>query len=685
MRVTKWAKVRAGLMLLFCAALMIVAIVPRAAAGDAPQWMHALVGTQLPQYDDKTSAVVLYSDTTVTVLSEDKIRVHVREAYKILRPEGRDRGEVWINFNPERKITSLHGWCIPASGKDYEVKDKDAIDVAIPKEGGYLVIDERYRLLKIPASDPGNIVGYEYEAEERPFWLQDGWHFQRMDPIREGHYSLQLPAGWAFKTSWISHPEIKPDETSGNVLKWTVNDVKGIRPEQDMPPWAGLASQMVVSFFPNDKTSRKNAFATWQDVGGWLGQLYSQRMDTSEEIKQKVASLTVGKSGQLQKMQAIGYFVQHDVRYVAIELGVGGWQPHAAPEVFAHKYGDCKDKATLLRTMLREIGVDSYQVAINTERGSVTGETPAHSAFNHVILAIKLPDDVKDTSLIAVIQDPKLGRILFFDPTNDITPFGEIGGYLQANYGLLVTPDGGALVELPQQPSRMNSIERVGKLTLDPSGNLRGEVTEFRLGDEAVLERYRLRTITKSTDRIKPIEDLLGGSLSNFKIVSASLVNVDQADRPFGVNYSFLSAQYAKNAGNLLLVRPRVLGVKGSGILETKEPRRFPVEFDGPKRDTDSFDIGLPAGYVVDELPPPMDVDYSFASYHSKTEVTGNVLHYERSVEIKELSVPVDKMDQLKKFYRMIASDERNTAVLKPAGPGEVGASAAAAPPLKPN
>jgi hypothetical protein len=66
-----------------------------------------------------------------------------------------------------------------------------------------------------------------------------------------------------------------------------------------------------------------------------------------------------------------------------------------------------------------------------------------------------------------------------------------------------------------------------------------------------------------------------------------------------------------------------------------------------------------------------MDVDYSFASYHSKTEATGKVLHYERKIEIKELSVPVDKIEQLRKFYRMVASDERNTAVLKPAGPGE--------------
>jgi hypothetical protein len=200
---------------------------------------------------------------------------------------------------------------------------------------------------------------------------------------------------------------------------------------------------------------------------------------------------------------------------------------------------------------------------------------------------------------------------------------------------------------------------------------LKGDVKEVRLGDRASSERWQLRTVTKNEDRIKPIENLLAGSLSSFQIVRASLINLDLTDQPFGFNYSFESDNYAKSAGNLLLVRPRVLGSKSWGVLETKEARRFPIEFEGPSRDTDSFDIALPPGYEVDELPPPTDADFSFGSYHSKTEASGNVLHYTRAVEIKELSVPVSKMDELKKFYRMIAADERNTAVLKPAGPGK--------------
>jgi len=107
------------------------------------------------------------------------------------------------------------------------------------------------------------------------------------------------------------------------------------------------------------------------------------------------------------------------------------------------------------------------------------------------------------------------------------------------------------------------------------------------------------------------------------------------------------------------------LGVKTSAILETKDPRQFPVEFEGPVSDTDNFEIALPQGYVVDDLPPPVDADFSFASYHSKTEAKGNILAYSRTFEVKELSVPVSKAEELKKFYRIIASDERNTAVLK--------------------
>jgi hypothetical protein len=165
---------------------------------------------------------------------------------------------------------------------------------------------------------------------------------------------------------------------------------------------------------------------------------------------------------------------------------------------------------------------------------------------------------------------------------------------------------------------------------------------------------------------LKVIEGILSQSLANFSVTKATMSSLQDTMKPFGLDYSIVVRRYAKTAGDLLLVRPRLMGIKGSGLLETKEPRQLPVVFDGPRHDTDVFEIKMPNGFVVDDLPPPVDLDSSFASYHSKTESVGNVLKYTRSFEIKELSVPLEKMDELKKFYRAITGDERNTAVLKP-------------------
>jgi hypothetical protein len=659
---------RGGISLLCGFACILACAPPAFAGGDAPQWMHALVNAPLPAYDEKTNAVLLYSETNISIESADKIRTHVREAYKILRPGGRKRGDVLVSFNsPAQKVTSLHGWCIPAQGKDYEVKDKDAAELALPYvEGSNLVDDVRVKALNIPAPNPGNIVGYEYEIEEHPLALQEAWSFQGTDPVRESHYSLQLPSGWEYKAAWLNHGEVKPTAAGNNSWQWSVNDVNEVREEPEMPPMEGVAGVMIVYFYPPGGPAL-NGFSDWDGMGKWYWNLVSGRMEASAQIKQEVIALAASNHTPLQKMQALAQFVQHDIRYVAIQLGIGGWQPHPAADVFSRRYGDCKDKATLMRSMLREIGVDSYHVVIYTERGAITPQTPAHHGFNHAITAIRLPDGLVDPSLIATVQHPKLGKLLFFDPTDELTPFGQIRGALQANYGLLVTVDGGELIELPQQPSTMNSVERTGKLTLDATGTLKGEVKEMRLGDRASSERWRLRTVTKDTDRIKPIEELLASSLSSFHITHASLINVDQTNQPFGFNYSFESPNYGKNAGNLILVRPRVIGNKGQGFLETKDPRKFPIEFDGPARDTDAFEITVPAGYTVDDIPPPVDADFSFASYHAKTVVNGNVVSYTRTFEVKELSVPVSKAADLKKFYRIIASDERNTVVLKPA------------------
>src|SRR5581483_6509421 len=304
------------LFVIACTLLSLPAI-----AGDAPQWMHAVVNAPLPEHDEKTDAILLYSEENVNVQSIDKIKTHVRIAYKILRPGGREYGYAVVPFNAHSKVSGLKGWCIPAQGKDYEVKDKEGVEMSLPKvEGSELISDVRAKVIQIPAADPGNIVGYEYDEEEQPIVLQDRWNFQREIPARELHFSLQLPAGWEFKTSWINSSEVKPTQSGSNQWEWVVKDVKAIRKEPEMPPIQALAGELVVSYFPAGGASL-NGFANWLEMGKWYVKLTNGRRDPSPQITQQVATLTASAHTPVEKMKALAEFVQHDIRYVAIELG----------------------------------------------------------------------------------------------------------------------------------------------------------------------------------------------------------------------------------------------------------------------------------------------------------------------------------------------------------------------------
>jgi len=161
-------------------------------------------------------------------------------------------------------------------------------------------------------------------------------------------------------------------------------------------------------------------------------------------------------------MAALAKFVQQNIRYVAIELGVGRRPGRtAAVDIFHHRYGDCKDKATLMGTMLNEIGIDSYYCdyqfrarvpSVRTLRANSRVRSCHHRD-------IKLPDSANDPSLVAVVCSTRnWARILFFRSDDDMTPFGRLRGALQDNFGLLVAPDGGELYNLPMLPAALTGV-----------------------------------------------------------------------------------------------------------------------------------------------------------------------------------------------------------------------------------
>jgi hypothetical protein len=649
------------------AGLVLIAIFPvlpvsiRSLQAGTPDWLRAAAQTPLANYSDNTNAVVLLDEQITTITESGEVRTLYRRAYRILRPEGRRYGMVAVAFDKETHLNHLRAWSIPHQGNDYEVKDKDAVETQVFAQ--LLYQDTREKLLEIPAADPGNVIGYEYEQRRRPSIPQDTWRFQHDIPVRRARFELQMPTGWEYSVFWVNHAAEKPQAAGQNGWVWELNDLPAVESEPSMPAWHSLAGRLGVTYYPRRANAGTGSFGSWPAIARWYGHLAAERRQPNSEIRQKVTELTASAATLLDKIQALAAFVQSDIRYVGIEIGIGGYQPHPAADVFTNRYGDCKDKATLLASMLAVAGIKSYYVLIDATRGVVAPESPSALDFDHVILAIQVTDASPGLGLWAVQEIPKLGKLLFFDPTHPFVPLGFLPENLQANCGLVVTDEGGELVRLPLLPAAANRLTRVAKLSITPNGTLYGTVTELRWGAPAAELRGRLLRASQA-DRQKVLEDFLGQFVGGSVLQGAGVENLDKLDANLMLQYTFSATEYAKVSGDLLVVRPRVLGSKGEKLLDVKE-RRYPVEFPASISQGDVFEITVPDGYTVDELPEPVELSTGATSYKSKAEMNGKVLHYTRLYQITDVRVPTEHLKELKQFYRQVAADERSSAVFK--------------------
>lgn len=641
------------------AALVTVAA-PAHGSNAVPDWVKAAVAQPLPNLPPSSRAVVLLDEETYTVGADGRATKHVREVVKVLRPQGRTFGEPRIWYDNDSKITSLHIWSIDPTGHEYAVKDNEIVDGSPFGEGGQYFEDARYKFAAPPGRDPGGVVALEYEQRERPYVSEEDWQIQSSIPELSETLTLVLPPGYRFKTSWVHHQPVPPTELPGNALRWQFDHVSALDLDETplAPDWEALAGRMTVQYSGPGTPDQLDG--TWKGVGQWWVALVHDRLAPDPEIAAKAAELTRGKTDFYDKAEAIGEFVQKQIRYFVIERGIGGQQPHYAKDIFRGRYGDCKDKSTLLAAMLSTVGIHSTLVAVDSRRGFVNPDLPSVYG-NHMIAAIEIPAGYTSPKLRSVVTAKTGKHFLTFDPTSEMTPFGQLENMLQGGYGLLVEGPDSQVIQFPVLSPDLNRVERTGKFTLSPEGTLTGAVAEKRFGDLAEVDRYVSRL-----DENKLQEYLDRSFASDFMAVSLSDVKVNHAqdlNQELTMDLNLKADHFASAMGPLLMVRPRVFGSEQMPV--SRKLRKVPVDLGETKQITDSFDIELPDGYTVDELPDPVKVDFGFATYQSSTELHGHTLHYSREYRLTEVTLPADKYPELQKLASVIAADEQNRAVLK--------------------
>ncbi len=626
-----------------------------------PDWVKTAAQEKLPAFHGNPKAVVLLEETTYTVDPKGQAVEHVRKVVKILRPQGREYGYPFVSYDKDSKVLSLHVWSIDAAGHEYTVKDSEILDVGQPGEGGELYSDERAKVADPPGRDPGGIIAYEYEKRERPYLAETNWKFQDELPRVDQSFTLALPAGYTYTTTWARHAKVDGIDLENHSYRWDMNDEPAIDLEQVplAPNEGALAARMTVHYTGPGLAEPQDG--TWQGIGEWYEGLSRDRLVATPDIAAKAAELTAGKTDFYDKAEAIGDFVQQKIRYFVIEMGVGGYQPHPAEDIFRGRYGDCKDKATLLSAMLSSVGIHSALLMVDSERGVIDPDAPSIWG-NHMIAAIEIPKGYESPKMHSVVTAETGKRYLIFDPTWYLTPFGQLEDNLQGSYGVLIEGKDSQVIELPVMDPTLNTIRRSGKFELSADGTLKGSVTDLRFGDLAERRRrvFSSEDETKQTEYMNRViaEDLTGASMTELKVE-----NVDALNKDLTTTFGVQASHFASFTGPLLMVRPRVLGRYDLDV--DHKARHVEINLEQTMQGTDEYDIELPQGYVVDELPDAVKIDVGFASYVSSTELHGRVLHYSRTYTVRQVTVPAAKYADVQQLAAAIAADEDNQAILK--------------------
>jgi hypothetical protein len=380
-----------------------------------------------------------------------------------------------------------------------------------------------------------------------------------------------------------------------------------------------------------------------------------------DEVAAKARELTANAKTELDKIRAIGTYVQN-MQYISIDIGVGygnGLRPRPSNLVLSRGYGDCKDKANLMRAMLKVLKIEAYPIAIYSgDPTFVRKEWATPAQFNHCIIAVKVSDE---TNAPTVMNHEKLGRLLIFDATDPFTPVGDLPDHEQGSYALIMAGENGGLSVMPITPPETNAWQRNVEINLSGDGSIEGIIREKAFGQSSSYARGLFRSLSNS-DVNRVFENWLtrGATAASLKKLTPK---DNLADATFDLDVEFSAPRYGQlMQGRLLVFRPAIVS-RSNSIYLTEKKRVHPIVMDAGSF-TETTIFTLPQGFEVDEMPDSVNLETSFGTYSNKYEVKDGKLFYTRTMITNRATLPVEKYEKIRKFYSDILAAEQSPIVL---------------------
>ena len=627
-----------------------------ARAADAPAWLAQVSKLPASPLEQGADAVVLQDDVQVTVADDGRITKRRTYAVRVLTRDGADAAAVReIYSTTGGDVRTMRGWLL-VDGRVTELGRRETADIALADNDIYN--ESRVRVLRagIPLSG-GMVFGAETEVTERTVFTQIQWELQDEWPVVQLRRSLTLPPGGEARSVTFNHAPLEPAR-SGQTYTWTLRDLPPVEGEPSAPPASTVVPRVAVTYTSPRGSS---AFDSWETVSTWLAGLADPQAEASPALTAKARELTTGATSELERIAAIGRYVQQ-VQYISIQTGLdrgGGYTPHKAADVLAKNYGDCKDKANLMRALLAAVGIKAHLMAIYAgDPDYVRGEWPSPQQFNHAISAIVLS---ADASVPAATTHPTLGRVLYFDPTDEQTPVGELPLHLQGSQGLLILPRAGGLVRMPLSAPEANPSLRQVEATMDVRGTLRAVVRRVTAGDPASTERYLYRSLTRE-EYARKLEADVQRQVTGARLTLGQVGN-DPSGNRFEVVVNLEAPGYAQTIQNrLLLVRPPELPRPGLPAL-TPGTRRHAILLD-PREERDTFQLTLPDGVKVDELPKAVAMDTPFGRFSVEWRAQGTTVSRTLTLRLARTTLPATASAEVRAFVEAFRDAERQPIVL---------------------
>lgn len=643
--------------------LLILATPVAAATGDeTPPWVQQAVSMKVPTYDKDVPGVVLVDDAFNTIASDGKQNEVYNYAVRILRREGRGFARGHVSYLPNiSKVKEFRAWLIRPGGETKRYGKDEIIDEA----GDLNDVYNEYRVKKISGSDDadaGCVFAYTFTREDRSVFSQAEWFFQNSLPVISSRYNITVPEGWRAEGVTFNHPKVEP-KINGTTYLWELSNLAPVPLEPLSPSLTHLVPRLAVSYFPATPSQSLSikTFTSWGEVAMWLTELSDPQVIVDDAMARKAYELTALAKTEFEKIRAIAQYVQN-IQYISIQTGLGrggGYRPHAANEVFAKSYGDCKDKANLMRAMLKVIGIVAFPVSIYSgDPNYVRASWPSPQQFNHCIIAVKVSDETKAST---IIQHPTLGRLLVFDATDAETPIGDLPYYLQGSLALISSKTETGLVTMPVTPAEMNQLERTATLELKADGGIAGNIKELANGQTAVLFRSQFRQMSKP-EYTGMIERWLTAGATSARLNKMEPTD-HRADGRFSLNVEFSASAYGQLMQDRLLVFKPAVVSRREDLALTAATRKHPVVLRANAY-SETVRVQLPTGFTVDELPDPVKLETPFGSYVTSYEVKGTELIFKRQLSQTATTIAAADYAGVRKFFESIRAAENAPVVL---------------------